>query len=94
MVKGSMAVSATPKFGVFFRNHLLSRWYYRSLDFSLKLTQHLKMDGWETIYFYFGNAYFQGQAVSFREGNFFHPSRQETKPSNRRFHGDSFRGAI
>ena len=94
MVKGSMAVCTTPQFGVFsfVRGHdKPDQWEWTATYFpggitdpsilpSLKLTQHLKMDGWETNYFYFGNACFQGQAVSFREGNFFHPSRQETKP--------------
>ena len=34
---------------------------------SLKLTWHLKMDGWNTIVSFWGPAYFQGRTVSFRE---------------------------
>ena len=30
-------------------------------------SSHLKMDGWNTILFFWGPAYFQGRAVSFRE---------------------------
>ncbi len=36
---------------------------------SLKLTWHLKMDGWNTIVSFWGPAYFQVRAVSFRQAN-------------------------
>ena len=38
---------------------------------SLKLTasSHLKTDDWKTILSFWGPAYFQGRAVSFRQGN-------------------------
>ena len=43
---------------------------------SLKLTfSPLKMDGWKTILSFWVSAYFQGRAVSFREGSWWlkHP---------------------
>ena len=38
------------------------------------MTSPLKMDGWNTILYYWVSAYFQGRTVSFREGNINMPS--------------------
>ena len=43
---------------------------WNSLVPFLNLIWHLKMDGWNTIKFPFGIAYFQGQAVSHFQGGY------------------------
>ena len=39
---------------------------------SLKLTANAPKNGWLEYYFPIGEAYFQGQTVSFREGKIYH----------------------
>ena len=44
----------------------------------------LKMDGWNTSLSYWVSAYFQGQTVSFKEGNF-----TAKKPSKKKHHSEN-----
>ena len=49
--------------------HVRCFWVPKNPPLKLTASLHLKMDGWNTIVSFWGPAYFQGQAVSFRECN-------------------------
>ncbi len=78
-------VGATPGKETWHRNvrmqhvDMLIWWILRWLP-SLKLTYPLRMDGWKTILSFRVSAYFEGQAVSFKEGTLDSERWRTTKP--------------